>query len=73
MFLRLVGLIILALQEIFDIVLLICVYNEAQSTESILFPLPPGLKILSDLRLVTNATLNDFLYENLANWNTNVS
>ena len=72
-FLRLVGLVILALQEIFHIVLLICVYNEAKSTKSIPFPLPPGLKILPDLRLVTNATINDFLFGNIANWNTNIS
>ena len=72
-FLRLVGLVILALQEIFHIALLICIYNEAKSTKSIPFPLPPGLKIISDPRLVTNATINDFLFENIANWNTNIS
>ena len=73
MLLGLLGLVTLTLQEMPHIVLLVCVYNKAQCTRSSLFPSPPGLKLFTDSSLVTNVTLNDFLFENIANWNANVS
>ena len=62
----------LLLQQLLHVVLVVCVNNQTQTTEKILLPFLRGLSPIKSC-LITNLTLDDFLFEDLADWNTKVS